>query len=260
MYTPTALVHGIGYAPRRCYHPLSSFGSLSITILGSPFLRAPYFFSNAPPPQETLDGANQAVFDFWNFQLDWNRQVGKDKENKPIPIPWAHHLPRVLTAAIAQKCGEPSKYAGTHVYASVDPTGDAGLRRFLHAMNSFPGYTAIVKERKASKRPTRCSGCGNEIKQCPQCKQTLRRTTEKGVDTTLAISMIQMAFDNVYDIAVLGSTDADLAPAVRFIYERTGKPVYHLWFPTTGHDLRNACYDHFPMTSLIPELTAGDSG
>ncbi len=121
-------------------------------------------------------------------------------------------------------------------------------------MNSFPGYTAIVKERKVSRKGIRCTKCEHEIIQCPKCQSILRRTTEKGVDTTLAIDMIQTAFDNVYDIAILGSTDADLCPAVRFIYERTGKPVYNLWFPKTGHDLRNACYDHFPMTSLIPDL------
>ena len=193
-------------------------------------------------------------FDFWNFQLDWNRIVGKDKENKPIPIPWANELHRVLIAQVSRKSGETARYAGAHVYASVDPDGDARLRRFLHAMNSFPGYTAVVKERKASRRGYRCPSCKHEISNCPECSSRLRRTTEKGVDTTLAIDMIQMAFDNVYDLAVLGTTDADLCPAVRFIYERTGKPVYHLWFPKTGHDLRNACYDHFPMTSLIPEL------
>ena len=199
-------------------------------------------------------------FDFWNFQLDWNRLVGKDADGNPIKIPWSIALYRVLVAAVSRKSGENATYAGTHVYASVDPDGDAGLRRFLHAMNSFPGYTAFVKERKALRRGIRCAKCGQNIDACPECKNRLRTTTEKGVDTTLAIQMIQLAFDDVYDIAVLGSTDADLSPAVRFIYERTGKPVYHLWFPKTGHDLRNACYDHFPMTSLIAELTSSTDG
>lgn len=198
-------------------------------------------------------------FDFWNFQLDWNRVVGKDPRDKPLSIPWQNDLPRVLVAAVSRKSAEAARYSGTHVYASVDPDGDAGLRRFLHAMNSFPGYTAVVKERKVSRRSYRCASCAHEIARCPECDSPVRRTTEKGVDTTLAIDMIQMAIDDVYDIAVLGTTDADLCPAVRFIYERTGKPVYHLWFPRTGHDLRNACYDHFPMLSLIPELT-GASG
>lgn len=192
--------------------------------------------------------------DFWNFQLDWNRVVGKGPDDKPIKIPWADTLPRVLVAAVARKSGEEARYSGTHVYASVDPDGDAGLRRFLHAMKSFPGYTTSVKERKASQRGIRCTSCKHEISRCPECKAQLRRTTEKGVDTSLAIDMIQAAFDDVYDIAVLGTTDADLCPAVQFIYERTGKPVYNLWFPKSGHDLRNACYDHFPMINLIREL------
>ena len=195
-------------------------------------------------------------FDFWNFQLDWNRLVGKDAKNNPIKIPWSNTLYRVLVAAVSRKSGQDATYAGTHVYASVDPDGDAGLRRFLHAMNSFPGYTAFVKERKALRRGIRCANCGHKIDSCPECKNLLRNTVEKGVDTTIAIQMIQLAFDDVYDIAILGSSDADLCPAVRFIYERTGKPVYHLSFPKTGYDMRNACYDHFQMQSLVPELTS----
>ena len=193
-------------------------------------------------------------FDFWNFQLDWNRLAGRDKDGERVKIPWATDLYRILVAAVSRKSGQPATYSGSHVYASVDPRGDTGLRGFFNAMNSFPGYSAIVKERKVSKRRLRCTSCKHAFETCPKCEAALRYTTEKGVDTALAIDMIQLAIDNVYDVAILGSTDADLCPAVRFIYERTGKPVYHLWFPNTGHELRNACYDHFPMRSLLPEL------
>jgi uncharacterized LabA/DUF88 family protein len=166
---------------------------------------------------------------------------------------------RVLVDAVSRKCGESAAYSGTHVYASVDPNGDAALRRFLHAMNSFPGYSVLVKERKVSKRRLRCSACGHDFQTCPNCDEVLRYTTEKGVDTALAVEMIELAIDDVYDVAVLGSTDADLCPAVKFIYQRTGKRVFNLWFPKTGHELRNACYDHFPMTGLLSELTGTSS-
>ena len=143
---------------------------------------------------------------------------------------------------------------GAHVYASVHPDGDEGLRRFLHAMQSFPGYTVLVKERRSTRGGVRCSSCRTDIETCPKCSAKLRRTVEKGIDTAIVTDMIQMAYDDVYDVAVLGSTDADLCPAVTFIFQRIGKPVYNLWFQGVGHNLRNACYDHFPMGELLAEL------
>lgn len=193
-------------------------------------------------------------FDFWNFQLDWNRALGKDDEDKPIRIPWANEIPKVVCEAIGRKLGEKVDYAGTHVYASVDPLGDAPLRRFLHSMESFPGYTVIVKERRSKLAGVRCTKCKAEIVTCPKCNEKLRRTVEKGVDAAIITDMIQMASDNVYDIGVLGSTDADLCPAASFIFQRLGKQIYNLWFQGRGHDLRNACFDHLKMAELFDEL------
>lgn len=192
--------------------------------------------------------------DFWNFQLDWNNLVGKTDQDEPIPIPWKNQLPRVLCEAVGKKRNEPITYAGTHVYASVDPTGDTGLRKFLHAMDSFPGYSVMVKERKARSGGIRCTKCHTRIKTCPSCQERLRRTVEKGIDAAIITDMIQMGYDDIYDVAVLASSDADLSQAVKFIGNRIGRQVYSLWFPAVGHDLRNACWDHFPVTDLLEEL------
>jgi uncharacterized LabA/DUF88 family protein len=89
---------------------------------------------------------------------------------------------------------------------------------------------------------------------CPKCNQTLRRTVEKGIDVAIVTDMIQMAYDNVYDIGVIGSSDADLCQAVKFINERIGKPIYHLWWKGRGVDLRNACWDHIEMGGLLGDL------
>jgi len=55
--------------------------------------------------------------DFWNFQIQWNA-AHQGQGSGLIQIPWKD-LPNVLTAEAAQ--GQPTKYAGAHVYASVDP-------------------------------------------------------------------------------------------------------------------------------------------
>ena len=170
-----------------------------------------------------------------NVQLNWNRLGGTDTNDRPLRITWADLLPQALTAAVGKKRAEDVTYAGAHVYASVDPVGDAPLRRFLHAMDSFPGYTVLAKEGRSSKHVVRCARCRNEIDTCPECHEPLRRTVEKGIDTAIVTDMIQMAYDNVYDIAILGSTDADLCPAVTFSFQRIGKPVYNVWLRGAGH-------------------------
>jgi uncharacterized LabA/DUF88 family protein len=48
--------------------------------------------------------------------------------------------------------------------------------------------------------------------------------TEKGVDVTLAVDMLDLAFSNIYETAILISGDADFAHAVEVV-QRLGKHV-----------------------------------
>lgn len=193
--------------------------------------------------------------DFWNFQLDWNDVAGKDPQGKPRYIPWKDTFPNVVLDAAAKKLGEKLIYSGVHVYASVDPGGDASLRKFLHAMDSFPGYSVTVKERKSRASPIRCTNCKAEIETCPKCHERLRRTVEKGIDAAIITDMIQMAFDGVYDVGVLASGDADLCQAIAFIQNRIGgKKIYNLWFSGRGVSVRNACWDHINMGDTLRDL------
>ena len=91
--------------------------------------------------------------DFWNLQLAWNTFHGKDPV---VKIPWNPRLYEVLVASIDKT----AVYAGTHVFASFDPLSkpDLRLRNFLNVMDSFPGYTVVVKERK----PLHHQRCPNE--------------------------------------------------------------------------------------------------
>jgi len=192
--------------------------------------------------------------DFWNLQLNWNQLVGKTADNQPIRIPWEPTLPQVLCDAVSDKLNEKATYAGVHVYASVAPDGDSGLRRFLHAMKSFRGYTVLVKERKARSQGIHCQSCKKTIEICPHCDNRLRGTVEKGIDAAIITDMIQMAYDDIYDVAVLATHDADMCAAVEFIQQRTKKQVFNLCFPRMGTQLRNVCWDHLKMTELMSAL------
>ncbi len=190
--------------------------------------------------------------DFWNFQIAWNKYHEKAGAVERVKISWEDKLPMLLTDLV----GKDAIYAGTHVYASIDPGSekDRGLRRFLHAMDGFQGYVVTVKERQW-KGPPKCSHaeCRKEITHCPHCKNSLRRTVEKGIDTALVVDLIQMAFDDIYDRAILLSADKDHVGAVTFIQQRS-KQITHVWFKHKGQTLRNACWDHYFLEQIMEQL------
>jgi len=192
--------------------------------------------------------------DYWNFNLDWEAMVGRTKDGDWIRLDWKA-LPKIVLGEIAKRHGSAVDYSGTNVYTSVSPdNSDPGLRKFFNSMQSFEGYTVTVIERKSRKRPIRCNQCKTEIADCPNCKAPFRVSVEKGVDTALITEMIEMASDDVYDIAVLGSTDADLCQAVKLIQRRFGKKVYHLSFPDLGVSVKNACWSFLEMRTLSDQL------
>lgn len=198
--------------------------------------------------------------DFWNLQLQWNDYHKQQGTSDVVRIPWKGILPLTLIQAIAR--GTPAKYVGAHVYASVDPGNptDAGLRRFLHVLDSFPGYHVTTKNRKPAS-PPKCTNpdCRQVIVTCPVCNQRIRRTVEKGIDAAILTDLIQCAFDDTFDQAILVSGDADYVPTVQYIQRKTDKQVVQAFFRNCGTQLRNACWDHIYFEDVMPKLLVADT-
>ena len=191
--------------------------------------------------------------DFWNLQIAWNR-FHRKRSSVTVPIPWEQKFPDVLT----RKADSEGIYHGCHVYASVDPLSpkDEGLRRFLHAMRGFTGYRVTVKDRKA-RGAYKCPKCQADQRICTTCGGEIRRTVEKGVDTALVTDLIQAAVvDDLLDIAVLVSADADFVPAVELIQNRTAKRVVHAHIRPQGQQLRNACWSHIFLNDIMADLVS----
>lgn len=190
--------------------------------------------------------------DFWNLQLSWNEYHKKIGATGTVIIPWERTLPQ----ALLKKIGSDVEYAGTHVYASINPRSqkDRRLHSFLQSMDLFPGYKVIVKERKPAKS-IRCSeeGCRKEISRCPHCGKELIRTVEKGVDTSIAIELFHYALDNVYEKAILISNDADFVPAIEYI-QRRGNQIIHAGFKNQAFEIKKACWDHIDFEDIMTEL------
>lgn len=188
--------------------------------------------------------------DFWNLQLEWNQYHRRQGKSETVRIPWDRRLPSVICSAIDGA----ATYAGTHVYASTDPQNksDAGLRKFLNVLDGFPGYTVVVKDRKPASR-VRCPECKGFIDTCPHCDTALRRTVEKGIDTSLVTDLLTKSLDGLHDRAVLVSADSDMIPAVQYLRDH-GKNVTHLYFRPLGAELRNACWNHLYIDDLMAQL------
>lgn len=61
---------------------------------------------------------------------------------------------------------------------------------------------------------------------------------EKGVDVELAIDIVRLALDDVYDIAIVASADTDLVPALEFVVRRCPDKLVETvaWEPEPGRE------------------------
>ena len=190
--------------------------------------------------------------DFWNLQLNWNDHHTRAGATGRVQIPWKDILPTVLTTEASK--GQPSKFAGAHVYASINPSSkkDGSLSNWMHhVLASFAGYSIEVKDRKPRKT-IHCQeeACRAEVTSCPTCRSPLKGTVEKGIDAAIITDLISLAFDDTYDIAVLISGDADFALPLDTFRRR---PTSKLYKRFSGHMATN-CAQHVGITSSLRTL------
>lgn len=79
---------------------------------------------------------------------------------------------------------------------------------------------------------------------------------EKGVDIKIAVDMLKLAHNNVYDTAILVSGDGDFVDAVEAVKE-LGKHVEHVYFKSgQSQHLRQSCDKYLELSKelLKPSL------
>lgn len=186
--------------------------------------------------------------DFWNFQLSWNDAFPRDrsKGEAPVKIDWKG-LPTVFLNELPTALGgakSPLQFKGINVYASVnpDPQGkDVGLKSFLHkVLNQMVGYKVFVTDRK-ERRSTDSQG------------NTVIRTVEKGVDTSIVTDLFSGAINQSYDVAMLVSNDSDFCPAIQTIQDRLDRQIIHVGFRRGGDEIRSTCWSHIILDGSVSE-------
>ena len=74
---------------------------------------------------------------------------------------------------------------------------------------------------------------------------------EKGIDVNIAIDMLTLAWNNIYDTAILVSGDGDFAAAVKSVKDK-GKHVENAYFKNSqSKALRDACDIEIELTAAL---------
>ena len=114
-------------------------------------------------------------------------------------------------------------------------------------------YTALLDKLIDEKRYNEHKRFLNKIKKIPNFHIVLcnlRKViledgsvdfTIKGDDVYLATDLIRGAYENLYDVAIIVSRDADFIPAIKLV-QKNGKKVINAFFPkSSSYLLRNCC-------------------
>ena len=172
-------------------------------------------------------------------------------------VDWEKLGPSIAREALGVvDAGASLTFQGMYVYGSYDPSSQSGEKQHNWATNvvdRFPGVQVTMLPRQHKPRGSICPSCHQEISKCPKCSADMRGTEEKGVDVRIATDMIKFAWIDVYDIAVLLSSDRDFVPVVEFLDTRGIKTI-HAAFPPAGSELTQKCWANIDMRSLIENL------
>lgn len=101
-------------------------------------------------------------------------------------------------------------------YSSTIPPRDAKHLGYLKTVDPR-GFHSLL-ERKGFKCIIRKNRVRDEV--CPICQQRFPKVKEKGVDVSIAIDMAVMGLEDLFDVAILVSGDADFIPVVEFLTSR----------------------------------------
>lgn len=107
---------------------------------------------------------------------------------------------------------------------SVDENGYKNHKKFLDKIKKIPNFNVVL---------------------CNLRKMILENGSVdfaiKGDDVHLATDLIKGSYENLYDVAIIVSGDADFIPAIK-LAQKNGKKVINAFFPkSSSYQLRNCC-------------------
>ncbi len=187
--------------------------------------------------------------DFWNLQLSLN-----DLSKRKYWVDYSK-FPFWLLQSATKLIGDKLDFDGMKVYISYNPVtpGDKKLLEWANnVLALMPGINISTHERK-TKRPPVCQSCHKEITTCMHCGSELHRMIEKGVDTSIVTDLLGLAWEKVWDVAILVSADRDYIPAVDLL-SRKGYRVINAYIPPSGKELVKVCWANIDLAKGLSEF------
>lgn len=196
--------------------------------------------------------------DYWNLQLSLQREDAISKsvsiQSHRFQIDWYKLGPNMTSAAQTAiqsvlAPGESLDFQEIRIYTSSDPDDGGKFKHWVtRSLNHQPGVRAFCLDRKRKRHAT-CPNCHEEISHCTHCREEIKATQEKGVDTLLVTDLLRLGLDKTYDAAILASQDSDMEPAVDHLSSK-GIKIVHAGIRHFGASLSDSCwatFDLFPI-------------
>ena len=193
----------------------------------------------------------------------WNSRCNGETALTAICIDW-RQVPAELLGESERQLQQAGFGDALHleealVYASYDED-DPGrkLKGWLDAfLDKQPRFRVTTRVRRSKPRSVYCRACEHSIEKCPNCQETLRWSTEKGVNTAIVTALLSLAGECAFDAAVLVSSDTDYLPAVEWLQSRGFKVINATW-ANHGHELARACWASFELDAIVSKLRQAD--
>lgn len=150
-------------------------------------------------------------------ELNLNPKTNRYTNNK-------HHLKWLDISALSKALIHPTKdsYLGAYYFSAFAGWIEQG------AQDRHRDYVAAIK----SKGVVPVMGTFKiKPRKCPSCKHKWSGHEEKESDVNLALCLIQLAYEDAYDKAIIFSADTDLAPAIRMVREKFKHKEVHVAIP-----------------------------
>ena len=151
--------------------------------------------------------------------------------------------------------GRKRYYIGTVREQEGNPKSKYSMARQTSLFAELKKHAWILRTSKLKTR-TETITVDDRMKEYQKLKKagiteiTYERKREKGIDVMLATDLIVGAVEDVYDTAIVVSSDADLLPAIEWVRAKKKKHVEYVGFSI--EDKKNPANTTRPLQSMIP--------
>jgi uncharacterized LabA/DUF88 family protein len=179
------------------------------------------------------------LIDGQNFYTGWKERTGGRHIDFPLLAGWLVEQVGGTTLTGVDY------YTGVERGERADQEGQQKLAGYLDMLDRQTGW--FVHRFPRVERIDACSTCHTET----------AYTTEKAVDTSIVADMVMGAAADRFDVAVLLSGDADLAPGVAAV-RRLGKRCWLATFEGYGlaGALRREAWDHLDLSTGLDTFSS----